>query len=189
MSNPAFIVEGQQEKMIVQKLCPSQPVKLLGVNGKYVSYDKIATVIESKLETFGNRFNPIVIIFDRENRTDSSDLIIQSVRKELEKFRAREFIENLIFGVPDRKIESWLLPFVNKNGSFNSNPVGKYEGRNCYGLLKKRISSKDGRYKKTKQGVSYFTQINPDELAKISPSFRYLYEGAKNIPCRWFQNK
>ena len=94
----------------------------------------------------------------------------------------------MIFGVPDRKIESWLLPFVNKNGNFNSSPVGEYEGKNCYYLLKKRISSKDGQYKKTKQGVSYFTQINPVELAKISPSFKYFYERAKLIPCRWFQN-
>ena len=79
MTNPAFIVEGQQEKMIVQELCPSQPVRLLGVNGKYVSYGKIASVIDSKLISFGNKYYPIIIIFDRENRTDSSDLIIKSV--------------------------------------------------------------------------------------------------------------
>ena len=59
MSNPAFIVEGQQEKMIFQKLCPSQLVRLLGVNGKFVSYDKIASVIEAKLVIFGNRLDSI----------------------------------------------------------------------------------------------------------------------------------
>ena len=36
-------------------------------------------MIDNKLVSFGNRFYPIVVIFDRENRSDSSDLIIQSV--------------------------------------------------------------------------------------------------------------
>ena len=189
MTKPAFIVEGQQEKLIVQELCPGRPVRLLGVNGKFVSYSKIASMIDNKLVSFGNRFYPIVVIFDRENRSDSSDLIIQSVCSHLQEFRSQEFIDNMIFGVPDRKIESWLMPFVDNNGSFNSNPKGEFEGKNCFGMLKKRISKKDGQYKKTKQGVSYFTQINPVELAKVSPSFANFYVKAKSINCRWILNK
>ena len=188
MSNPAFIVEGHQEQLIIKMLCPGQPVQRLGVNGKYVSYDKIASVIDNKITAIGSSYYPFVVLFDRENRSDSSDKIIQCVRNKLENFRSRKFVANMIFGIPDRKIESWLLPFVDKMGNFSNSPSGRYEGKNCLGELRNRFKGRKNKYKKTTQGVLYFTQINPKELAKISPSFKKFYDSSLKIPCRWLQN-
>ena len=188
MPNPAFIVEGHQEQMIIRELCPGQPVQKLGVNGKYVSYEKIASVIDIKMTSIGNSYYPFVVLFDRENRNDSSDEIIESICNKLEKFRSRDFVASMIFGVPDRKIESWLLPFIDNYGNFTDSPIGEYEGKNCLGELRNRFSGRVNKYKKTEQGVSYFTQIKPRELAKVSPSFKKFYDSVTEIPCRWLQN-
>ena len=64
MSNPAFIVEGHQEQLIIKMLCPGQPVQRLGVNGKYVSYDKNCFRIDNKITAIGSSYYPFVVLFD-----------------------------------------------------------------------------------------------------------------------------
>ena len=187
MKNPAFIVEGDQEQKIVQKLCPGRKVVKLGVNGKTVTYAKIASVIRDKIKLFGNRHYPIIVLFDRESRADSSEMIIRNVCSELEKHVKKELVAEIIFGVPDRKIEAWILPFVDNSGNFLHIPSGDYEGQYCLGELERRFIEQPIGYSKTTQGVAYFSQINPDELAQISHSFRLFYERVKTIPCRWIQ--
>ena len=107
MVNPAFIVEGFQEKKIIQKLCAGCIIKRLEVNGKFVSLPKIATGIQRHINSFGNRHNPIIVIFDRESRIESSEVIIQNIRNILKQIHSADFVNNIIFGVPDRKFEAW----------------------------------------------------------------------------------
>ena len=192
MANPAFIVEGDQEQMIIQKLCPGRKVVTFkgvnGTNGKKVSCRDIATIIRKNLEIFGNRHYPIFVIFDREGRGDSSESIIGNVITELKKEIKEDTIENIILGVPDRKIEAWILPFVDSNGEFVNIPTGNYEGDHCLGKLEDCFKNSPNGYSKTDEGVTYFTKINPKELARVSLSFKLFYEQAKKIPCRWFQS-
>ena len=192
MANPAFIVEGIQEQMIIQKLCPGRKVVTFsgvnGTNGKSVSCREIAVVIQKHLDIFGDRNYPIFVIFDREGRGDSSESIICNVVSELKKKIKEDVIKNIILGVPDRKIEAWILPFVDYDGNFSQIPSGDYEGQHCLGEIKKRFSGWPNGYSKTGEGVAYFTKINPKELAQISSSFKQFYEQAKTkIPCWWFE--
>ena len=71
MINPAFIVDGLMEKRIIQKVCPGKPVRLLNCNGKAVSYEAAAKRVASLVRLLKNNY-PIVIIFDREERSDTS---------------------------------------------------------------------------------------------------------------------
>ena len=193
MENPAFIVEGDQEQLIVKKLCPGRKVVkfkgVKGTNGKKVSCCEIANIIQRNLDIFGDRHYPIFVIFDREGRVESSESIICNVLTELKKENSEDVMDNIVIGVPDRKIEAWILPFVDKNGEFVDVPLKNCEGKHCLGKLKKLFKNTPSGYSKTIEGVTYFTRINPNELARISSSFRQFYEQAsKKISCRWFQN-
>lgn len=189
MTKPAFIVEGFQEQKIVYELCPGCRALRLNTNGKLVKLEKIAEMIQDNLLSFGNRYHPIVVVFDRENRIESSQAIIDGVRKNLEKFQSRDFINNMIFGVPDRKLEAWLLPFIDKNGNFVNKPSDQHEGHPCLGELENRMSETfEGGYNKTGNGVSIIKKIDPIKLSLVSASFRSFLSKSNDLKCRWFGN-
>src|SRR5687767_14837605 len=62
MSNPAFIIDGFTEKLIVQKICPGKRVTRTDLNGKTVTIDAIAKKISSLIRALGNKYYPIIII-------------------------------------------------------------------------------------------------------------------------------
>ena len=185
MVRPAFIVEGFQEKKIVQKLCPGCIIKRLEVNGKYVSLAKVALGIQRHIDSLANRHYPIVVLFDREGRAESSEIIIKTVREELKKFQTEDFVDKMIFGVPDRKFESWILPFIDKEGNFIESPSPNHEGNHSLGELESRLMKSNLIYSKTQLGVSYFLKVDPVKLCQVSDSFKFLFEGIKDLSCRW----
>ena len=188
MTKPAFIVEGFQEQKIVYELCPGCRTLRLNTNGKLVKLEKIAEMIQDNLISFGNRYHPIVVVFNREGRVESSQAIIEGVRKNLEKFQKREFIDKMIFGVPDRKLEAWLLPFIDERGNFVDKPTEGHEGFSCLGELESRmLKASEVGYNKTDNGVTIFKKINPMKLSTVSASFQsFLIETESNgLNCRW----
>ena len=42
MPEPAFLVDGHMEQLIIQQLCPKKPVRRIGCNGDDVSMAAIA---------------------------------------------------------------------------------------------------------------------------------------------------
>lgn len=190
MTKPAFIVEGFQEQKIVYELCPGCRTLRLNTNGRLVKLEKIAKMIQDNLISFGNRYHPIVVVFDREGRVESSQAIIEGVRKNLEKFQRREFIDKMIFGVPDRKLEAWLLPFIDKSGNFVDKPTEGHEGFSCLGELENRmLEASEVGYNKTDNGVTIFKKIDPMKLSTVSASFQsFLTETELNgLNCRWLK--
>ena len=188
MAKPAFIVEGQQEQNILRKICPDHKVVRLGVNGNTVTFAKIANALDFHISTFGNRYHPIFVIFDREKRAESVQEIIDSVRDELEKLPNFKITQDLIFGIPDRKFEAWILPFVDTDGNLTENPTSEFEGTECKSELIKRLSKRGINYKKIRDGVNIFPQINPNKLSRASNSFGLFSERAKKH-CKWYYHK
>ena len=179
MAKPAFIVEGQQEQSIIRKICPDHKVVRLGVNGNSVTFTKIADAIDFHISTFGNRYHQISVIFDREKRTESVHEIISNVRGELEKLPNFKIAQDLIFGIPDRKFEAWILPFVDADGNLTESPTSEFEGKECISELSRRLSKRGVKYKKIRDGVNIFPQINPNKLSQVSNSFGLFSERAK----------
>ena len=192
MSNPAFIVEGDQERKIVKKLCGNCRIPKIG-NGDDFPISKIAEIICSHIKSFNNRYYPIVVIFDREQRNESVDTIISNVKNYLKK---EKVTDEVIIGIPDRSLESWIMPFINEEGSFVTEPVSNFDGYKCKNELNSIIinGNKKGKnnyrdYHETGSGVDMFLKhVVPEKLAKVSPSFEKFYvETKKYLPnCQWF---
>lgn len=64
MSRPAYLVDGQTEQKVIRKICPSQPVKLIGCNGDAVCLSEIAKRISTHINLFNNNYYPIICIID-----------------------------------------------------------------------------------------------------------------------------
>ena len=188
MSNIAFIVEGQQEKKIIEQICNFDCVIRSIPNGHKMPIKKMAEVIYGHCRSFGNRHYPVVVIFDREDEKRSNSVfdMTSKIQYELELIQPK-ITSTMIFGVPDLTLESWILPFVGKNGIFTKTPVGGFEGKRCLGKLEKRLSDGGITYDKTGNGVSIFVnKVLPHELSKVSASFKLFYDKVKPH-CDWFQ--
>src|SRR6266851_4407364 len=83
MPSMAFIVEGQLEQRAVNKACPNHRVVLLGANGDDVAIATICDRIETHYRLFSNRHYPIVVIFDREYREQTAEVIEEALIEEL----------------------------------------------------------------------------------------------------------
>lgn len=107
MPEPAFLVEGLMEKRIVQRLCPGTVVQQIGCNGRDVSMATLARFISVAMRRLVNKYYPVVIIFDREERLQSSQCLIAELSQILDEIGYKD---QYIAGVPDRSIENWFLP-------------------------------------------------------------------------------
>lgn len=184
MTKPAFIVEGYQEQKIVQTICANSKVVLLGSNGNAVNINHIFKKIKAHVKIFNNRYYPIFVIFDREDRKLTCEEIIDEIFNLLENEGMKK--DQFIFGIPDRKIESWIIPFIDPNGCFTDDPVDEFEGKNCLGKLEKRLQETGEAYNKSTNGIRLFTKIHPEKLAQVSSSFAYFYRSAKEH-CIWMR--
>ena len=70
MSNPAFIVEGLQERRIIERLCHNFRTLIPTVtNGDEDELlEVIANEIIEHIISFNNKHNPIFVILDREKK-------------------------------------------------------------------------------------------------------------------------
>lgn len=177
MSNPAFIVDGYTEKIIIQKLCPSQPVRRTDLNGKSVSISAIAKKVASLIRLLGNRYYPIVILVDKEQRDISFDIMAEQIREGI----INEGIVNLDLrvGVANRMIENWIIADWETltGGTLNEpeNPDGG-SGSNIIRRVK-------GSYDKTTDGVEYFLKVRQQIAYKKSESYKHFVDNLNGIPC------
>lgn len=77
----AFIVDGLTEKKIIQRLCKGVTVRTLSLNGKNVALTAIAKAAFSLIKLFKGRHYPIILIVDREGRSDTSEDIEEELAR------------------------------------------------------------------------------------------------------------
>ncbi len=184
MTNPAFIVDGQMEKKIVQNLCPGQPVRLMNCNGKDVTYEAAAKHAVTLIRLL-KRYYPIIIVFDRENRDDSSEVVAKLLHEAIFKHNIRNV--SIIIGVPDCMIENWILADISAiNSYYNLNPPitqSNFEGTNGKSCLRSII--RNYHYSETQDGHLIFNICNVSTSYNNSASFRNFFSLAKSTNCTW----
>jgi hypothetical protein len=185
MVQPAFIVEGHLEQRLVQAICPGKKVVLLGANGDHVEMETICDRIETHVRLFSNRYHPIFVIFDRERRMQSTEVLVTSMRDILSG-RGLDTTQFIIF-ISDRDIEALLLAHVDSEGEFI--PTGcptctDLDGSFGEGEIKRRLARKRIMYHKTTIGVQYFMKIRPTVVATKSENFRRFRSAIAPI-CTW----
>ena len=69
MNRPVFIVDGQTEQGIIQALCPKgTKVIRADINGSNVKIDAMVKKIVSLINLLGQKYHPIIILIDKEDR-------------------------------------------------------------------------------------------------------------------------
>lgn len=178
MNNPVFLVEGGMEMLIIQNICPKYRVIPLKCNGKDVKIKDMAEKIISKIFTLGNRYYPIIIVVDKEDRNLSYD----DMAKELKKYIINnEDMKNqdLRIAVADRMTENWILADLKCKDSANLIPP-QTDGINAKSFIKKNINK---HYNEKADGVEYFKNAKAQNILQHSPSFKYFIDQIKDIDC------
>src|ERR1044072_2910006 len=104
MTRPAYLVEGDLEQKFIQNTCPGCKVQKINCNGDDVSLEAIAKRVGSLGRFAHTRHSPLIVIFDRERRDETSEQIEAKFREIL----THEQIQvPIIVGIPDRDTESW----------------------------------------------------------------------------------
>jgi hypothetical protein len=183
--NPAFIVEGSMEQKILARICSGQPIRRIGCNGDEVSINRMCDFIETQIRTLKNKNYPIVIIFDREKRTETCAEIEIEVLARLND-RGLDSQDIRVF-VADREAEDWYLKDVESicNHYGLPEPLNSLRGKG--GI--ERLIGPAIPYHETTVGVELFFVIRHDEVAKKCDVFRRLIETAKDVDCRYFAEK
>src|ERR1043166_6627832 len=161
MTKPAFIVEGHLEQDFVQSVCEGSPVRRIGCNGTDVKIEAIAKHVATHARLLQRRFDPIVVVFDRERRSETCDSLEDALRTELQK---QNVTARIIVGIPDRDIESWILAdYETFAGAVGLDPkalVDTFEGRKCKGRLKELVDGKL-HYNALVHGVFWLKNAKP----------------------------
>jgi len=185
---PAFIVEGKAEQKIIQKICPGTRVVILECNGTHVKMSAVAKRVASLFRIFGNRHSPVNLIFDREKRDEECDVIEHTLIEEIQALDIDP--KQFRFGIADRKLETWILYSVDKNGKFNPNcsssQKNEFEGSSSSYELSARLKRAGIDYHKTTVAVEMFSKIDPRRLAEKSDSFKR-YIDKIDFTCSWLK--
>ena len=184
MSNPAFIVDGQMEQLAIQRICPGRPVRLLGCNGKDVSYEAAAKRASSLIRLMKN-YRPVIIIFDRETREDTHEVVAKQLKAEIMKQNINGI--EVIIGVPDRMMENWILSEGEsaRNHLGKDVPAGSHQGKNGKSIIKS-MTPPEKSYSETEDGSAMLYKCDSDKIS--CPSFLAFKVKLKNFPCRWLKN-
>jgi hypothetical protein len=186
--NPVFFVDGLMEQKFIQNICPKIKVQLTSINGKSVKISAIAKKLASLIRLLGNKYYPIIIFIDREDRNITSKQMITEIKNELKKLNID--LENLRFGVADIMTENWILAdwksFKKNTKTKTKKEFSSFEGKHGTNLIKKYYSN----YQKTIDGVELLSKSNCSEMVKNSPSFDSFYSNLdKDLITKyhWFQ--
>jgi hypothetical protein len=184
MTKPAFLVEGQMEQAIIQAICPNHPVRLIGCNGDSVSMMAVARALEVHFRLLKN-YHPIIILFDRERRTESCD----ALRTELSIYLDQKNHEGqYVIGMPDRTIENWILADWD-NLCKTEHGYKAFDGdpEDCHGKSTlRRLLPRHVVYHETTTGVDLFLKCRPEEIYRRHKSFRDFVSRIQ-IPCYWLK--
>jgi hypothetical protein len=180
MSNPAFIVDGFTEKLLIQKICPHQPIRRTDLNGKSASLNAISKRISSLIRLLGNRYYPIIILVDKEDRDihfrDMANEIISNIKEE--GFQDCD----IRIGIPDRMIENWII------ADWNSVSTKPMEIKNTESINGAAIIRRiNGNYDKTTDGVDFFLKCDQSRIYNKSESYRYFIDQLDGIECTYLK--
>lgn len=176
MSNPAFIVDGFTEKLILGKICPGKPIRRTDLNGKSVTIKAIANKISSLIRLLNNKYYPIVIVIDREDRAQNCEEIIEELRLEL-TVKGHDN-DDIRINVADKILENWIIADWSVITEEEEKP-DTTDGLRGSSVIKKH----KGSYGKTTDGVELFVKANPSIIYENSPSFRTFIDSLDGIAC------
>jgi hypothetical protein len=141
--------------------------------------------IETHFRVFSNRYYPIVVIFDRENRPQTPRELLDEINAILadKKLDPAQFI----FLISDRDIEVMFVCHHTKDGEFID--TGCPETTNVDGVageseLRNRLSKRGIAYHKTTVGMTIFKKIRPLIVASKSENFRRFRDQIVTM-CKW----
>jgi len=189
MTKPAFIVEGDLEQKFIQLVCSGCPVRKINCNGDSVKIELIAKRVGTLGRLLHKRHSPIIVVFDREQRTETIDEIENIFRESLRP----ELIEvPVIIGIPDRDIENWILAdieiFAEKSGAERELFPPNYEGEKGKTIIKKYIG-RNRSYVETIDGVKWLKACRPSIMRSKSLSFNKFSQALDDISCWWLKEQ
>jgi hypothetical protein len=173
----AFIVDGQQEKLVLQRLCTDVPIKTTNLNGKDVKLQVIVKTVASLIRLLKGRYFPVFVIIDREGRPETSEQIERYLREELKE--VLDMSEDcIVVSVPDRMLENWIIagnPMCENDQPLYSTPESNPDGSNGKVLIKKQMRDKKLYYYETGNGVEMCCKMDFKGAANRSTSFHRFY--------------
>lgn len=185
MIRPAYLVEGHLEQIFVQNACPGCPVRRINCNGDDVSIGAIAQRVGSLGRLLQKKHSPLIVLFDRENRTESVAEIEAQFRDAL---RPEGIVVEIVVGIPDRDIESWILAdnvqFRKNAGATSSTSLDSCEGKRGKPIIK-RVLGRTRSYVETIDGVAWLKSSRAVEMRRNSPSFRSFAGALDMLNCWW----
>jgi hypothetical protein len=142
----------------------------------------IAKRLASLIKVLNNRHYPIVVLIDRETRTQDTKSIKEELHLELKKL---EIHDEVLIGVCDRMIENWILADKSNISKYCDKRINwkkeNFEGTKGKSELKKHMDS----YHETTDGVNLLSTSNPKSLYKNSLSFKNFVHTIEKIECSW----
>lgn len=175
----ALFVEGMTEKLVIQKICPGIPIKIIN-NGKDVSPLIIAKQIATLFRLLNNRHYPVVVILDREERALTADEFAAQIVGCLSRLEIPT--DQIILAIPDRMIENWILADPNCSPCISADE--EYEGTDGKSVLTRLLGTIDTKYHGPTVGVDLLCSINPTAAAARSTSFNSFVQRMRPF-CRW----
>lgn len=183
MPDPAFLVEGRMEQVIVQRLCPGKPVRLLGCNSDTAPLAVIARFADAQMRQLKNYY-PVIIILDREKRTQSCDEVRIELTKHLDdKGHSGQFV----VGVADHMTENWILASWSSICAERSDHIpydGNTESVDGKNTLR-RLLPPGSIYHETTVGVELFLSCDVRLVYQRSASFRRFVDDTSTLRCPW----
>jgi hypothetical protein len=185
MPDPAFLVEGHMEQRIIQRLCPGKTVRLIGCNGDGVSMAAVAKALNVHMRTM-QRFDPIIIVLDRERRTETCDLLMASLSAAMDEYG---YQGRYIIGMSDRTIKNWILSdWANVLTHHPNCSALEVDAEGCHGKsVIRKLMSRHVIYHETTIGVELFLRCRATHLFSNSASFRDFVSKVK-IECWWLKD-
>jgi hypothetical protein len=177
MCNPAFIVDGHTELRVIQRMCPGKSISRTDLNGKTVTISSIAKKISNLIKILNNRYYPIIILVDREQRSEDTQTLKQELHSKLVELGHSSDDIRVFFA--DRMFENWILADWSVLETTVSKP-SVTDGLNGSSVLRTQI----GNYSKTADCVELFLKCNYAVIYNNSPSFRDLVDSISDIQCR-----
>lgn len=186
MSKPAFLIDGFTEKLILENICPNTKINRINCNGNSVSICAMAKRICTLIRLLNNKYYPIFVIIDREDREESVSQIIADLESEFKKVGIKEDVR---IGVCDRMIENWTLAdwdSFKRSTGIDENMIRPilFEGTQGKTKVKKYYPN----YQETTDGVEFFLKANPAIMFENSDSFKIFVSKIKDIDCFWVNN-
>lgn len=176
--NPAFIVDGFTELNILRQLCPNQPIKR-SINGKDVSLKRAAEEIVAIIRVLNNRNYPIVILIDKEKRSDDFKKVAADLKHEIvELLTKKSIVADIRIGVADRMIENWILADADALDNPPEMPT-ETDGISGKTWMKKLKPT----YSETADGPEWFMKADARKIYAQSPSFRHFVDQLRDLDC------